>query len=252
MLRNQTVESLRELRLSAMAEAYAHQSQDPGMSAFSFDERFGLLVDHERTERKNRQRARMLREAHLKVAASPEEIDYGVTRGIDASVVRHLATGAWIADHQNLIICGPTGVGKTFLACAVGTAACRQGFHTRYYRLSRMLQEMAIAKADGSYLRLVGQFARTDLLILDDWGLAPMSGPEGRDLLDILDDRSATRSTCVVSQLPIDAWYGTFTDPTVADAILDRVVHTAHKIRMKGESMRKIRNGLSESEETGK
>lgn len=252
MLRNQTIEGLRDLRLGAMAEAYTHQAQDPGMNELSFDERLGLLVDFERTERKNRQRARLLRDARLKVAAAPEEVDYATVRGLDASVVRQLMTGAWIVDHQNLIICGPTGVGKTFLACAIGTAACRQGLRVRYYRLSRMFQEIALSKADGSYGRLTGQIARTDLLILDDWGLAPMSGPEGRDLLDILDDRSALRSTCVVSQLPIDAWYGTFADPTVADAALDRLVHSAHKIQMKGESMRKLKSPLSDSDETGK
>lgn len=252
MLPNQTLEHLRELRLTAMADAYMRQLQDPHMSALSFDERFGLLVDYERTERHNRQLARLLREAHLRFHAAPEEIDYSVARGLEASVVRHLLTGQWIANHQNLIICGPTGVGKTFLACALGTAACRQGYRVRYYRLSRLFQDIAISKADGSYPRLARQLGRADLLILDDWGLAPMSAPEGRELLDILDDRTSCQSTCVASQLPIEAWYDTFADPTVADAVLDRLVHHAHKLMLKGESMRKLRNSLPQDNETGK
>ncbi|GLG02824.1 ATPase AAA [Alicyclobacillus hesperidum subsp. aegles] len=252
MLQNQTLEHLRELRLTAMAEAYTRQIQDPHMNDLSFDERFGLLVDHERTERHNRQLVRLLREAHLKVNAAPEEIDYTVARGLEASVVRHLVTGQWITGRQNLIVCGPTGVGKTFLVCALGTAACRQGYRVRYYRLSRLLQDIAVAKADGSYSRLARQLASADLLILDDWGLAPMSAPEGRELLDILDDRTSAHSTCVASQLPIEAWYGTFADPTVADAVLDRLVHNAHKLLLKGESMRKLRNGLPQAEKIGK
>lgn len=252
MLANQTLENLRELRLTAMADAYRRQCQDPHMNGLSFDERFGLLIDYERTERQNRLQNRLLREARLKVNATPEEIDYSVARGLDAAVVRHLATGQWLMAHQNLIVCGPTGVGKTFLTCAIATAACRQGFHVRYYRLSRLLQEIGVAKADGTYPRLMRQLTKADLLILDDWGLAPMSAPEGRDLLDVLDDRTAAHSTCVASQLPIEAWYGTFADPTVADAVLDRLVHSSHKLMLKGESMRKLKNSLNEDAKTGK
>ena len=252
MLMNQTLEQLRELRLTAMADAYERQCQDIQMNALSFDERFGLLIDQERTERQNRVRGRLLREARLKVSAAPEEIDYGVPRGLDASVMRHLATAQWLVARQNLLICGPTGVGKTFVACALGTAACRQGFHVRYYRLSRLLQDILVGKADGTYPQLMRQLAKADLLILDDWGLAPMSAPEGRDLLDILDDRASVRSTCVTSQLPIEAWYGVFADPTVADAVLDRLVHSAHNILLKGESMRKLQSHLQEGEKTGK
>ena len=187
-----------------------------------------------------------VRDAKLKVQAAPEEIDYHVARGLDASVFRHLVTGQWIVAHQNLIVTGPTGVGKTFLACALGTAACRQGFHVRYYRLSHLLQEIVMAKADGSYPRLRRQLAKADVLILDDWGLATMNGAEGRELLDILDDRTPTLSTCVTSQLPVASWYDTFADPTIADAVLDRLVHSAHKINLKGESLRKLKNGLQE------
>lgn len=184
--------------------------------------------------------------------AAPEEIDYHVARGLVASVLRHLVTGQWIQAHQNLIVTGPTGVGKTFLACALGTAACRQGFHVRYERLSHLLQEIVVAKADGSYPRLRRQLAKADVLILDDWGLAAMNGTEGRELLDILDDRTLTQSTCVTSQLPVASWYDKFADPTVADAVLDRLVHNAHKITLKGESLRKLKNGLQEEEKTGK
>ena len=252
MLANQTIENLRELRLIAMADAYAHQCQDPTMNSLSFDERFGLLIDYERTARQNRQLTRLLREAHLKIHAAPEEIDYSVARGLDASIIRQLTTGRWIGAHQNLIVSGPTGVGKTFLICALATAACRQGFHVRYHRLSHLIQEIAIAKADGTYPRLRRQLGKADVLILDDWGLAPMNGAEGRELLDILDDRTSTQSTCVASQLPIESWYGTFADPTVADAVLDRLVHSAHKIILRGESMRKLKNTLQKDEKIGK
>lgn len=245
MLTNQTVETLRKLRLNAMAEAYTRQLQDAQHQELSFDERFGLLVDHEWTERQNRQLARLLRDAHLKIHAHPEELDYQTPRGLDRSLIRHLFTGQWLTAHHNLLVSGPTGVGKTFLICALGMAACRQGFRVRYHRLSRLLQDIFIAKGDGSYTRLAQQLTKVDLLILDDWGLAPLTVAESRELLDILDDRVSLHSTCLASQIPIELWYQHFADPTLADAILDRIIHNSHKIILKGDSMRKLTSSLS-------
>ncbi|MCL6446145.1 MAG: IS21-like element helper ATPase IstB [Alicyclobacillus sp.] len=250
MLKNHTIETLRQLRLNAMAEAYARQQQDTHMNELSFDERFGLLVDHEWTARQNRLLTRLLREAHLKITAAPEEIDYQVPRGLDRSLIQHLLTGKWLTQRHNVLISGPAGAGKTFLACALATSACRQGFQVRYYRLSRLLHDMMMAKGDGSYGRLSKSIAKIDLLIVDDWGLAALSTPEARELLDILDDRTLQHSTCVVSQLPIDLWHEQFSDPTLADAVLDRLVHNAYRINLKGESMRKVMNGLSNEEIT--
>ncbi len=251
MLNNQTIQILREMRLPEMAEAYMHQLQNPAMAELSFDERFGMLVDYEWTARQNHKIARLLREAHLKVRAVPEDIDYHRARGFDQSFLRGLTTGKWISEHHNLVIVGPTGVGKTFIACALATAACRIGFKAQYHRLSRLLQDIVIAKADGSYPKLFRQLSKVDMLILDDWGLAPMSAPESRDLLDVIDDRSAS-STCLISQIPVELWHQQFEDATVADAILDRLVHNAYQLNLRGESMRKLTSNLPISEDSGK
>lgn len=246
-----TIDNLRHLRLSAMAQAYQQQLQDPHVHELSFDERFGLLVDHEQTSRQNRQIVRLLREARLKVAASPEDIDYEAHRGLDRAMIRQLLTGQWLTTQLNLLVTGPTGVGKTFLVCALATAACRQGFHVRYYRLSRLFQDILMAKGDGSYSKLAAQLTKVDLLILDDWGLAPMAAAESRELFDILDDRVSLHSTCLASQLPEDMWHSNFADPTVADAVLDRLVHRAYRINLKGDSMRKVGSPLPTSQNSG-
>lgn len=240
MIPQSTIDNLRHLRLSAMAQAYLQQLQDPHVYELSFDERFGLLVDHEWTARNNRQIARLLREARLKVAANPEEIDYEAHRGLDRAFMHQLLTGQWLTSHHNLLVTGPTGVGKTFLICALATAACRQGFRVRYYRLSRLFQDIVMAKGDGSYGKLAIQLTKVDLLILDDWGLAPLAAAESRELLDILDDRVSLHSTCLASQIPVDMWHQHFADPTLADAILDRLIHRAYRLTLKGESMRKV------------
>jgi DNA replication protein DnaC len=240
MLTHPTVDILRKLRLQGIADAYLLQLQDPNINALSFEERFGFLVDYQWTERQNRQLNRLLRSAKLRVQASPEDIDYQTPRGLDRAVIRQLLTGQWLTSHHNLLVTGPTGIGKTYLICALATAACRQGFEVRYYRMSRLMQDILLAKGDGSYGKLASHLGKVDLLILDDWGLAPLAAAESRELLDILDDRVSLHSTCLASQLPVELWHQHFADPTLADAILDRLIHRAHRIKMTGDTMRKI------------
>jgi DNA replication protein DnaC len=239
MLTQETLEKLRRMRLGAMADALEAQQRAPEVHELSFEERLGLLVDQEWTARRDRRPARLLKEARLRLPAAPEDIDYRTPRGLDKSLLRTLLGGDWLRDGRNILLTGPTGVGKTFITCALGNVACRQGFRTRYYRVPRLLGDLEMARADGSYPRFLGRLGRVDLLILDDWGLAPLTAPEARDLLEVIDDRSMSRSTLVSSQLPVENWHSTMGDPTVADAILDRLVHNAYRITLKGESMRK-------------
>lgn len=241
MLTQQTLQTLRTLSLTGMADAYQAQLRDADIQALSFDERLGLLVDREWSERQTRRLVRRLQIARLPLAASVEDLDYTTPRGLERGLIRTLAEGRWLHEHLNLILCGPTGVGKTYLASALGHAACRQGFSVRYYRVSRLAGDLILAKADGSYPRLMRALAKTDLLVLDDWGQAPLSPSEARELLEVIDDRCTRRSTLIASQLPVDAWHSAIPDPSIADALLDRVVHTAHKIVLRGESMRKLR-----------
>jgi DNA replication protein DnaC len=240
MLTQETLEKLRRMRLGAMADALEAQRRAPEVHELSFEERFGLLVDQEWTARRGRRLARLLKEARLRLPAAPEDIDYRTPRGLDKSLLRTLLGGDWLREGRNILLTGPTGVGKTFIACALGNGACRQGFRTRYYRVPRLLGDLEMARADGSYPRLLGRLSRVDLLILDDWGLAPLTAPEARDLLEVIDDRSISRSTLVSSRLPVENWHSTMGDPTVADAILDRLVSGAYRITLKGESMRKV------------
>lgn len=243
MLMQQTLEKLRTLRLTGLADAYQAQAQHPDAASLSFDERFGLLVDHEDTYRHNRRLARLLKEAKLRLEASVEDIAYDASRGVDRGLVATLAQSAWVEQGQRVLITGPTGCGKTYLACALGHAACRHGYRTRYFRLSGLLRDVTVAQADGSYPRLVERLAKTQLLILDDLGLKPLTPQEARELLEILDDRTARRATIITSQLPVDAWHHQLGDPTVADAILDRLVHGGYQIALRGESMRKRPHG---------
>lgn len=245
MLNNHTVDRLNQMGLCGMAQSLTIQTTDSEIQSLCFEERFGLLVDQEWTYRQNRRLARLLREAKLRLSACLEDIDFSHPRGLNRSVIRSLATGQWIGNHQNILIIGPTGVGKTYLACAFANLACRNGWSARYFRIPRLCSELAIARGDGSYHRFLNKLSKIELLVLDDWGLAPLSPDECRDLLELLDDRFQFRSTIFASQLPIDHWHGMMADPTVADAILDRVIHNSHKINLKGESMRKIKSGLS-------
>lgn len=240
MMIHPTLEHLHTLRLRGMAAALEEQLQSSAAAELGFEERLTLLVEREVTWRDNRRLQRLLQEARLRIpGAAPEDIDFRSARGLDRGVVLRLASADWVRQHQVVLVVGPTGVGKSYLACALGQAACRNGFSTRYYRLGRLLSELALARADGSYAKLLNKLAKTELLILDDWGLAPLADAERRDLLEILEDRYRTRATLITSQLPTEHWHDYIGSPTLADAILDRLVNGAHKLTLKGGSMRK-------------
>jgi DNA replication protein DnaC len=235
------------MKLNGMAEAFREQLQQPHMDELVFEERFGLLVDRQWTWKEDRRMRRLLKDAKLKINACIEDIDYKSPRGIDKSVMMNLISCDWIRNHQNLIITGPTGVGKTFLCCALANSACRSGYPALYTRAPRLFQELAIARADGSYPKLMNKLAKTKLLAIDDLGLAPMTDPERRDLLEVIEDRQGTASTLVTSQLPIESWHDNIGDPIIADAILDRLIHSAHRINLKGDSMRRKRSSLTQA-----
>jgi len=235
-----TLDRLRGLRLGAMADAYLTQHQDAPTTALGFDERFSMLVDAEHLFRHNRALTRRLKEAKLRVPqACLEDLDPSPRRGLERVLVRQLATGRWIAEHHHVLITGATGVGKTYLACALGQQACRQGYRVLYRRMPRLFDELALAHADGSYPHVLARFARIDVLVLDDWGLTPLTEAQRQDLLEVLEDRDGARSTIITSQLPRDQWHDYLGEPTVADAILDRVVHRAVAITLTGPSRRK-------------
>jgi DNA replication protein DnaC len=240
MLLHHTLERLHELRLRGMAAALEEQLHHAVATDLSFEDRLAMMVERELTWRDDRRLRRLLQEARLRDDASIEDVDFRAPRGLDRSVLMRLASCEWIRQHQVVLVVGPTGVGKTYLACALGQAACRRGLSTRYFRMGRLLSELALARADGSYAKLLTRLAKTDLLILDDWGLAPLADVERRDLLEVLEDRYGRRATLITSQLPIEHWHEYLASPTLADAILDRVVHGAHKLILKGGSMRKV------------
>ena len=242
MLAQPTLEQLGELRLHALARAWQGQQEDPSMADLGFDERLALLVDAEWGDRQNKRLGRLLREAKLRIAgACLEDVDYAKERKLDKAAVRQLAAGRWIEAHHNVVITGPTGVGKTYLACALAQQACRRGFRALYHRAPRLFDELTLARADGSYPRLLARFARIDVLVLDDWGLAPVKDVERRDLLEIMEDRHGIRSTVWTSQIPVAQWHDHVGDPTIADAICDRLLHNAHRIVLQGPSRRKVK-----------
>lgn len=245
MLVEQTIEKLYDMKLNGMADAFKEQRQQPSSHDLPFEERFALLVDRQWTWKENRRMKRLLQNAHLKIHACVEDIDFRTPRGLNKSVILSLADCHWITKAQNIIITGPTGVGKTHVICALANRACRMGFSAFYIRLPRLFQELTIARADGSYPKLMRKLLKAKVLLLDDLGLSPMTAPERRDLLEVLEDRHGLASTIVSTQLPVELWHENICDPTIADAILDRLVHNAHKINLKGESMRKTRSNLT-------
>lgn len=239
MLIHPVMQNLKTLRLSGMAKALHEQLQQSNIHSLSFEERLGFMVDRELLERQNRQLQNRLRKSQLKQQACLEDIDYKAQRGLDPSLLNSLASCQWLRAHHNLLIVGPTGTGKTFLACALAHKACLEGFSSYYARISRLLPELAIAKGDGRYTKKMLELAKMDVLILDDFALTPFTDEQRRDLLELLDDRHEKRSCIITSQLPVKFWHEAIGDGTLADAILDRLVHTAYRVELKGESMRK-------------
>jgi DNA replication protein DnaC len=245
MLNTQTTHKLRALKLTGMLEAIESQAAQPDLVSLSFDERFGLLVDYEYSFRENRRLARLLKDAKLKhQQASIEDIDFNPRRGLDKSYLMTLANCDWIQKRQHLIFTGPAGAGKTWLACAYGQQACRQAMSVIYKRVPRLLEELKIARGDGSIVKFRSQLAKVNVLILDDWGMVPIDGMGLHDLLELVDDRVNAGSLIITSQLPVSTWHEYLGEPTIADAILDRIVHNAHKIEVNGESMRRSKNKL--------
>ena len=242
MLNEPTLDKMRTMRLNAMANSWLEQQRNTELAALSFDERLGLLIDAEFIDRENRRLARRLSEAKLRDSqACIEDLDSVEKRGLPRSLVQKLATCRWIADHLNVVITGPTGVGKTYLACALGQRACRNGYRVVYRRTPRLIDELTLARADGSLPRMLSRLARMDLLILDDWGITPLRAQDRRDLFEVIEDRDGLRSTLVTSQIPVDKWHDYLGDPTVADAIADRLLNSAHRITLKGPSRRRDR-----------
>lgn len=245
MLLHPTLEKLNTLRFTGMAAALDEQMRMNSLADMSFEERLGLLLDRETAARETRRMQTRLRAAKLRQDGCIEDIDFRHPRGLDKSLVLRLASCGWIKERNNLIITGPTGVGKTYLACAFAQKACREGLNTLYLRTTKLFEDLALAKGDGRYLKLLKAFAKADLLVLDDYGLIQLGREQRHDLLEILEDRHGLKSTLVTSQLPVDHWHEQIGDPTMADAILDRLVHTAHKIQLTGESMRKKKANLT-------
>jgi DNA replication protein DnaC len=234
------MEKLRSLRLDALGAAWAEQQKNADAQKLSFDERLGILIDAQWLHRENKRLARSLREARLRIGdACVENIDYPPRRELEKATIRQLATCRWIEEHQNVVITGATGTGKTYVACALAQQACRKGFRALYLRATRLNEELTIAHADGTYANVLARFARADVLVIDDWGLAPPKDQERRDLLEIVEDRYGARSTIITSQVPPTKWHDHIGDPTVADAVCDRLLHNAHRLVLKGPSRRK-------------
>lgn len=251
MLDHPTIDKLVALRLGAMARGLTEQMRNPEIAALSFEERLGLLVDRQLSERENRSMARRLANARLRQQACIEDLDFRAVRGLDRGLLATLADGGWLRDGHNVLITGPTGVGKTYLACALAQKACRDGVNTLYVRMPRFVADMQTARAEGRHHRALDALARKPLLVLDDWGLAGFSDEVRRDLLELVEDRHGRRSLIITSQFPVEKWHELIGDPTLADAILDRIVHKAYKIALKGDSMRKPRSSGDETDHQG-
>jgi DNA replication protein DnaC len=239
MLSQHTLDKLEAMGLGAMAQGLRQQMEEAQYAELSFEERLGLLVDREADWRENRRLQTRLHAAKLRQSATVEEIDFRAPRGLDRSAVLSLAAADWVKAHHNLLLSGATGCGKSFVACALAHSAIRNGHSALYVRTPRLLADLALARGDGRYPRLLTKLAKVELLVLDDFLLTPISSEEGKDLLEIVEDRNQLRSTMAVSQLPIDSWHQAVPDPTLADAILDRLVQNAHRFALKGGSMRR-------------
>ena len=247
-----TLSALRQLKLPGMAAALQTQLEQLGAyEELAFTERLALLVEQELLSREQHKHARLIRQARFKLAATVQNIDYQHPRNLTKTQIARLAQGEWVERGQNLLLTGPCGSGKTYLACALGHSACLRGYSVRYHRLSRLLLELNQAKADGSYHKLLRQLAKVQLLIIDDWGLEALKPAQRNDLMEIMDDRHGHTSTAMISQLPTNQWYASIGDNTLADAILDRLMHNAHRLQLKGESMRKIMGQLTDGEHLG-
>jgi DNA replication protein DnaC len=250
MLNHPTLSKLQSMKFHGMARAFAEQLDTADIGTLDFDDRFGLLVDREWTERHSRQLSNRLRRAKLRhPGACMEDIDYRHPRGLDKALIASLGSCQWLRERLDVLITAPTGLGKSWLACALAHQACRDGFSALYLRLPRLLTELDIGRGDGRYPKMLASLAKTDLLILDDWCLTPMTATQRRDLLEIIEERHTRRSTIATSQLPVDKWHDFIGDPTLADAILDRLVHSAYRFNLKGESMRKRKSPLTRTEQ---
>lgn len=245
MLREQTFDKLSRMKMHGLAAALRDQLDTGQFTDITFEDRVAMMVDREWAEREERRLTRRLRSARLREQAAVEDIDYAMPRKLDRTLMARLATCEWVRDHHNIIIEGKTGVGKTFLACALTQKACRDGHSAIYRRVPRFFDELALARADGSYGKLLMKLAKTDVLVLDDWGIAALTDAERRALLEVVDDRTGNRSTVIATQVPVDQWHKLIGEPTVADAIMDRIVHRAHRIKLQGDSMRKKKSGLT-------
>jgi DNA replication protein DnaC len=243
MLMQPTLEKLYSMKLMGMAEAFRRQVEDPANAQLSFEERLAMLVDQQWDWRQNKALTRRMKNARFKLEATIEDIDYRHPRRLDRPLIRSLSACEWVSQHHNLIITGPCGVGKSFLACALAQKAVRDGFTAIYARAPRLLSDLALARADGSFPKLLDRIARIDVLVVDDWAMAPLSDSDRRAFLEICDDRYLTRSTVLTSQVPITHWHDQIGDPTIADSILDRLVHNAHRIELAGASLRKSKSG---------
>jgi len=249
MLTHPTTDRLRELGLAGMARALEEQRRQPDAGGLGFEDRLAMLVDREALERDSKRMAARLRFAGLRQQATPEDVDHRAGRGLDRTLFQRLTGGEWIERHQNVLLTGPTGTGKTWLACALGHRACRDNRSVLYHRVPRLMEALGLARGDGRYVRMLKMLARVQLLILDDWGITPLTAEQRRDLLEIIDDRHDRASTIVTSQVPVEHWHEHIGNPTIADAVLDRLVHGAHRLELKGDSMRKLRAAKAKLDE---
>jgi len=250
MLTQPTIEKLNSMKLTAMARAFVDQGQCPNMAQLSFEERFALLVDYQITDLENRRMQNRLKTAKLRLSAAIEDLDFRQGRNLDRPMIMSLAQNQWVKNHHNILVTGPTGAGKSYLACALAQKACRDGHKVLYHRLPRLLQDISVARHDGRYHKLMNQIAKCEVLVLDDLLISPLLREEQKELLEIVEERYDRKATVVTSQLPIKAWHDAMQDPTLADAVLDRLVHNAYKVDLKGESMRRRKTTLDQKTKT--